>query len=182
MNNKNNRLGGLHIYTDAKGRYVFYNVFNKTAYLLTATDDIRKYTIFQTRLAISILVGFVVLNFLDMPVLGVILAVAIYVVMTVIFYTKFIANLAVAKGFDIKSQDSFLMRYIGSMSNTRIIVGIVMLVALSVLVIVNVKISDFNQLTNILNYIISGIAAILAVILVVAYILKLRTEKGGKKK
>ena len=28
MNSKNSRLFGLHIYTDDKGRYVFYNIFD----------------------------------------------------------------------------------------------------------------------------------------------------------
>ena len=183
MNTKKNpRLFGLHIYTDDKGRYVFYNIFNKTAYLLSAAEDIKKYTIFQTRLTLSIVVGFFVLNFFKMPILGVSLGVGIYVVMTVVFYTKFIANLAVAKNFDRKGQDSFLMRYLAPMSNTRIMLAVVLLVAISLLIIVNVKINDFDQLTIILNYIISGIAAIAAIILLVAYIVKLRTEKGGKRR
>ena len=183
MNTKKNpRLFGLHIYTDDKGRYVFYNIFNKTAYLLSAAEDIKKYGIFQTRLALAILVGFVVLNYLEMPILGVTLGVVIYVVMTVIFYTKFINGLAVVKDFDIEAQDSFLMRYLGPLSNTRIVVSIVLLVAISLLIIVNVNVSDFDELIVILNYVISGIAALVAVILTVAYIIKLRTAKGGKKK
>ena len=182
MNSKNDRLFGIHIYTDDKGRYVFYNIFNKTAYLLSAADDIKKYNIFQTRLGISILAGFVVLNFLNMPILGVGLGVAIYVVVTVIFYTKFIPNLAVAKRFDIRGQESFLMRYLGPMSNTRIMIIVILLVAISLLIIVNVRVSDFDELTVVLNYVVSGIAALVAVILLVAYVFKLRSEKGGKKR
>ncbi len=183
MNTKNNnRLFGLHIYTDDKGRYIFYNIFNKTPYLLTSSDDIKKFTIYQTRLALSIVVGFFVLNFLEMPILGVSLGVVVYVVMTIFLYTKFIPNLAIAKNFDIKAQDSFLMRYLAPMSNTRIVIAVCLLMAISLLIIFNVRISDFDKLTVILNYIVSVVATIAAIVLAIAYIIKVRTKKGGNKR
>ncbi len=183
MTKKNDgRLFGLHIYQDDKGRYVFYNIFNKKAYLITAADDIKKYTVYQTRLAMAILVGFIVLNFLEMPILGVALGIGLYVVLTIMFYRKFIANLATAKNFDIKAQPSFLMRFAGPLSYTRLRVAAVLLVVMSVLIIYNVKISDFDQLTATLNYVMSACAIVAAVVMVYAYFVKKRNDKGGKKR
>lgn len=165
------RLVGLHIYPYNGDNYAFYNIFDKKAYLINGDDDYKKYVIYNSRLSLSIVIGFIVILFLKMYTLGVILGLAVYIGMSVAFYVKFIPSLPVIKKFS-KPEGNFISRFIEPLSNARLYAISIMSIALGVLLIVNLYLTNYEQMIVIITYIIAALAILFGIVIAIAGIMR----------
>ena len=170
------RVLGLHVYNDERGRLIYYNVFNKKAYWVNDQTDYKKFSVFQTRLPLSIALGFIVIMFLDMLWFGLISGILVYVLMSIYFYVKFLPSLKEIKNFE-RPKESFMMRFVGPLSDTRIIIAIIMIFLIAILLVVNVQISEYDEITEILNYVLAAGVAIFGFMLIGAFFKKKKLNK-----
>ena len=173
---KKGTLVGLHVYTDERGRYVFYNIFDKKGYWINDDDEYKKYTIYQSRLPLAIIIGFIVTSVLNRFWLGIGLGIFIYVGMTFMFYKNFVPSLKVISGFKKPENSSLITRIVEPLSQARIITASILCLAMSILLCVNVQMSDFDELTAILNYALSAIVLVFSIIFLVAFYRKRKME------
>ena len=178
MNNQKikGRVLGLHVYNDERGRLIFFNIFNKKAYCVKDQRDYKKFSVFQTRLPLSIALGFIVIMFLDRFWFGIGAGVLVYVMMSVYFYAKFLPGLKEVKNFN-KPSESFMMRFVEPLSDTRIIIAIVLIFLIAILLVVNVQISDYDEITEYLNYALAGGVAIFGFMIIGAFFKKKKLNK-----
>lgn len=170
------RLIGLHVYTDERGRDIFYNVFDKKAYWINDNNDYKKFSVFQSRLPLAIALGFLVSVFTDMVWLGLVVGVATFVVMAVYFYVKFIPTLQVINSFK-RPKTSYLMRVVEPLSDGRIIAASVLFIAIGVLLVVNAKINvDYSEAVIILNYVVAVLAVAMGIMFLVAFFIKKKSR------
>lgn len=170
------RLVGLHIYNDDRGRYIFYNIFDKRAYWINDDTDFKKYSVFQIRLPLAIALGFIIVMLLDKVAFGIITGILVYILMSVYFYVKFIPSLKEVKNFT-KPDTSFVDRFTEPMSPLRLLAATIMTFLISVLLVVNAYISNYDKITTILNYVLAVLAFGFAIMFLVAYVKKRQQSK-----
>ena len=70
-----------------------------------------------------------------------------------------------------------MMRYVGPLSDTRIIIAIIMIFLIAILLVVNVQISEYDKITEILNYVLAAGVAIFGFMLIGAFFKKKKLNK-----
>ena len=151
-------VSGWHVYKDERGRAVYYDVFSKTGYILANNED--RYKQFSMRFVMGA-IGFILMLMFDMPIwLCVLAGVAVYGFLEFRF-RRFLKNLTRVENFKcdekMKSEAS-----IKTLETNKVILKMVLLIALSVLIVLNALNEHYTGWMLYLNYVISVLTMIFA--------------------
>lgn len=151
-------ISGLHIYKDERNRPVYYDVFSKTGYILSNNEA--RYKQYSMRFMMGI-IGFILMMLFNMPILvDFAVGIAVYIFMEVKF-RKFLKTLVRIENFKcdekMKSQQS-----IKTLDTNKVVIKMILLIALSVLIIINAQNEGYTGWLLYLNYVISILSFIFA--------------------
>ena len=151
-------VSGWHVYMDERGRAVYYDVFSKTGYILANNEQ--RYKQFSMRFVMGA-IGFILMLMFDMPIwLCVLAGVAVYGFMEFKF-RQFLKSLVRIENFKcdekMKSEAS-----IKTLDTNKVLLKTVLLLALSILIIINAKNENYQGWMLYLNYVISVLTLIFA--------------------
>ena len=151
-------VSGWHVYKDDRGRAVYYDVFSKTGYILANNEE--RYKQFSMRFVMG-LIGFILILMFNMPIwLCALVGVGVYAFLEFRF-RKFLATLPRIENFKcnekMKSEAS-----IKTLETNKVILKMVLLIALSVLIILNALNERYTGWMLYLNYVISALTLIFA--------------------
>lgn len=153
-----NNVSGMHIYKDERGRAVYYDVFSKTGYILANNEA--RYKQFSMRFMMGI-IGFVLMMLFNMPIfVDVIVGLGVYGFMEYKF-RQFLKTLVHVENFKcdekMKSQQS-----IKTLETNKVIIKMVLLIALSILIVINAQNEQYTGWLLYLNYVISILSILFA--------------------
>ena len=168
------KIGGIGVYRDEKGRPVYWNRFNKTAYLLTGkTKPFRTYS---SRFYIGFIAGALTYVF-KMPIIACIaIGLIVYAAMEYKF-RSFLRTLPEIKHFDPRKRVKKIEAE-AKMDTYKIVLKVVLAAAMIVLILLNAYQQQFEGFFLYLNYALCGVAAILMIVEIRALILNLTNKKG----
>lgn len=99
-------LTGFNIYQN-KNQTIYWDSFSKTAYIITRSD-VSKFSSWQLRLPLSLMVSLVLMLFGTNYILCVVVAVLSYLVSTIIFKVKYLPTLAVSVKWQKPKSEGFI--------------------------------------------------------------------------
>ena len=168
------KIGGIGVYHDDKGRPVYWNRFNKTAYVLTGkTKPFRTYS---SRYYVGFIAGALTYVFnLPLPVCIAIGLVA-YIVMEFKF-RSFLKTLPELKNFDPRNRVNKIEAE-AKMDTYKIVLKIVLAALMMVLIYINAMQQGFTGFFLYMNYGLCAVAAVLCIVEIRALILNLKNKKG----
>lgn len=138
MNNKTViKPTGINVYEDNRGRYVYYDIFNRKAYQIIRSDY-KKFNILSTRGVTAVAVGYLVFALTNKIWIGLIIAAFTYIGMLVTFRKTFIKGMTYIDGFKPEKRGSLIQRLSARTPKSKCIIFIVLLIALTVLSIINI--------------------------------------------
>lgn len=156
--NLKSSVSGMHIYKDERQRPVYYDIFSKTGYILANNEA--RYKQFSMRFMMGI-IGFVLMMLFNMPLwVDIVVGLGVYGFMEYKF-RKFLKTLVHVENFKcdekMKSQQS-----IKTLDTNKVVIKMVLLIALSVLIIINAQNEGYKGWLLYLNYLISVLTFIFA--------------------
>ena len=153
-----NTVSGMHIYKDERGRPVYYDVFSKSGYILTNNED--RYKQYSMRFMMGV-IGFVLMMLFNMPVIvDIVVGLGVYGFMEYKF-RQFLKTLVHVENFKcnekMKSQQS-----IKTLDTNKVIIKMILLIALSILIVINAQNEQYTGWLLYLNYMISVLSILFA--------------------
>ena len=153
-------VGGIHVYQDDKNRFVYYNVFNKTAYILT--DHEKEFRTYSQRFVLG-LVAVILTYLFDIPFLFcIVIGVIAYGLMEIKF-RKFLSRLPQIPGFVPKKRTSAVEKE-AAQDFKKIVLKAILTFLLGILLIINADMQKYTGMILYLNWILSISAFALCVI------------------
>lgn len=156
MSNKFNikELDGLFIYHDEKNRTIYSNPFQKDGYILT-NSDYKAYIVYSARWLIAISVPALLYYFVELSIpMFILIALAIYAIGSALFYFKFLPSLPIVKNFKKPKRDNLFIRNSDKLSTLRLLSVFIIGILAAVLLIINLRMSNFDKLTLYANYLV----------------------------
>ena len=169
-------IKGSNIYTDKKGRTIYYDSFTKTGYIIPPSQY-NNYANYSIRFVISVIVGCVSALFLKFDYLsGFFVGLSTYVAYTYLFHRRFLSKMTIDADFKKPQDDNYIERNIKEMSIKRAYT--IILVALVLLVMIAVSVMAYE--TDLYTMLVYCFIAILATafIGIHAYIIIKKRERG----
>ena len=154
MSNRFNskELDGLFIYHDSKNRTIYSNPFQKDGYILT-NSDMKAYSIYAGRIIFAIAIPAVLYLVIKLPLyVYFIVGILVYLIMSALFYFKFLPSLPVIKDFKKPQRENIFIRNSNKLSTFRLLMVFVVGILAIFLLILNIKLSSFDNFTLIANY------------------------------
>lgn len=169
------KIGGLGVYRDEHGRPVYWNRWNKTAYLLSGkTKNFRTYS---SRVYIGIIAGILTYVFnLPLPAC-IVIGVIAFLAMEYKF-RSFLKTLPQLKDFNPSNHVSKIESE-AKMDTYKIVLKVILAALMIVLIYLNAKQHQFEGFFLYLNYGLIGVAAVLLVMEIRALIVNLNSKKGA---
>lgn len=167
-NQPDKAIGGIHVYQDEHNRYVYYNIFDKKAYVLTGHE--KEFRTYSQRFVFGLIA--VILTYLfEIPLLfcGIIGIIA-YVLMEIKF-RRFLNKLPHFTGFTPTKRTSILQKEL-SLNINKIILKAILTFILGILLIVNAKISGYTGVILYLNWLLSAFAFLMCIVEIRAIFIK----------
>ena len=163
---------GNNIYRE-KNRLIYYDTWTKKAHQIGKGDE-KTYVYFQAGIPAACLVAALIAYFTRNNILALAVGLGFAVTVYLVFRLFFIAHLPEYPQFQLPEKTGFLDK-IAANNTYKLITTVLVMTALAVLVLVNARMQDYDQLTDALNYFISGAFLVLAFINLLALIKKLRS-------
>lgn len=167
---KISELNDMFIYQSGKN-YVYCGPFSNKAYILT-NENAREYAVFSARYFIAISVLILLALTTTKVVLSIVVGVATFVVLEVLFRTKFLANLPVVENFVKPEKANIIEGLAGKYSKNRLIAVVVMCLALVVLIPIYAKLQNYQGAMLYLNYVVTAGVGIFTLLVIIALIKK----------
>ncbi|MBQ0036989.1 MAG: hypothetical protein KBT35_08760 [Firmicutes bacterium] len=142
---------GFNLYADEGGRTIYYDRINKKGYLISKKEE-SKYFFFSSRPVTAFALGYLAYYLSHNWIITIFVAVVAYLVMLFFFRKMFLADLPELPKFVPGKKEPLYARFAHTFSSTRIIVIIVLAFLLSIGTCINAYISNYDQITKILNY------------------------------
>lgn len=174
-NNQQRRINGLNIYYDEHNRAIFYNIFNKSGYVINESNE-KKYVTYSMRLPLGVIAGYFGATVSNNLLIGIGIGLAAYAFFCYLFYGRFLKELTTIPNFKRTKKDSFIKRQAELLSLQRIIAVIIMALLLAVAVAANVTISHFEGAIAMLNYMLAIAAVIFSLVYIGVLINKLKNK------
>ena len=167
------KIGGFGVYRDDRGRPVYWNRWNKTAYVISGkTKPFRTYS---SRFFLGFIAGALTYVF-NLPIpLCIAIGIAVYVVMEYKF-RSFLKTLPEIKNFNPKNNIGKIEAE-SKMDTYKIVLKIGLAALMIVLIYLNAKQQGFTGFFLYMNYGLCAIAAILCIMEIRALILNLNNKK-----
>lgn len=169
-------LKGLFIDQDPKKGCVYYDVFTKKGYILS-NSDVKTYNLYSVAFPLAIVAGYLVF-LLKFPLWSAIVAaVAIYIISKIMFRYKFLYTLPEIPNYVRKNKDNIIVLFSKKYSTPRLVVLTFLLLAISIVTVINANISNYEGVILYLNYVLSLIVGVCAILSFTATILSIRNNK-----
>lgn len=171
------RLSGRNIYTDKKGRTIFYDMVTKKGYLVDKKSE-NAAVFFKNRFVV-ILFAAILFGATFLSVLQAVIAWAVMMALSEFaFRMSFLKKLEPVTDVDFERRVSALQYIIENKEKGRIIVLIILYFLFSILVLLNAYTEDYS----IKLWVFSGCLAVVGVYFGVLHIVALIKMKNSKKK
>ena len=163
------KVRGFHIYQDEKDRNIYYDWITKNAYVIS-DKNVGKYYFYQNRLVFAIIAFVLAVNFVLDTTASFILAVAIVVVMEILFRTRFLPSLTqIAKFKPTKTKRSSMIDQIAeSNDKKKVMLKIFLYAAFGILLIINAYIEHLSQTLLGLSIVVGVISIVIALMHIIA--------------
>ena len=174
--NKSN-IGGMFIYKNKNNQNVYYDIITKKAYIITKQDE-NKYSVFSSRLVMSISLSILITWLIKISIPFAILAgVALYVITTLIFRLKFLPSLVEDTKFIKPKRSNIFHDSAKTTPLNKMIVGCVIILVIIALSIIEIKTNGAQGQKLIGQIIIISVASLYLIFLLITIIVKLRYYK-----
>lgn len=168
LNQTDVQIGGMHIYVDEKGRYVYYNVFDKNGYVMDGYE--KQYRTYSSRFILGIVAGLFATLF-DLPViLCIAIGIAGYLIMEFRF-RKFLRSVPRITNFKPQKRTGAIARE-SSQDAWKILLKAGLFLLLGVLLVVNAYMEKYTDGMLYMNWLIAAIVIFMAGLEVRAYFTK----------
>lgn len=168
MSAEDNKIGGLNVYHDEKGRPVYLNRMNHVGYVLT--DKTKPFRTYSSRFFIGGIAAIFAYMF-ELPlIMCIFLGIAAYALMEFKF-RKFLQTLPQIPNFKPVNHMGTIQSE-ANLDTKKIIIKIFLFIALSVLLIVNAYQQGYEGVILYLNWAIAVAAAIMCIIEIRAFLFK----------
>lgn len=166
---------GISVYEDAKGRFVYYDRLNKKAYQILRSDY-GKFNVLSNRFITSLAVGYLTFAITNKLLFGGIAFVLIYISLFVAFRKTFIKGSTYIDNFKPKKGDSFISKLAKNTPKKKVYIIIALLIAISVLSIINVQTSNYDATISALNYVLAAGALVIAIVYCFILVYKIKNN------
>jgi len=177
-NSKQRRLSELndrHLSFNGKN-YVYSDMFTKDKGYILTNEDSKQYVLYSARLVFSASVAFILLFTVKQPILCVAVFAVLYVVLEVLFRTKFLPKLPIINNYEKPAKLGLVEGMCQRFSKTRLILLAVFGIALVILIPINVKLQGYEGLLMYANYAISIGLALYEVLVIIAIVKKAKEK------
>lgn len=168
---KASELKGIGIYQDPKKGTIIYDWLTKKGYQIT-TSDVGTYTVSKAFFPIGIITFYLFHNMIGVKTLtSLIIAVAIYIALKIIYRIKFLNNLPAIENYKRPGGSNIFDNAAAQYTKKSMIVVIVMSIALIILSIIYIKTTQLDTI-ELIGFILLTLAAILLFIYFVIALIK----------
>lgn len=144
-------ISGMNIYTDKKGRTVYYDFITKNGYIIPP-NKYNSYTNYSIRLLVSVLVGYLSSLFLDNNYFyGFIVGVSTYIAYSFVFRKRFLSSLSVIPDFKRPYKESYIDRNVKNTSKKKNLSIVFVAMLLLPIIVLNLAVSGYDTFTLILS-------------------------------
>ena len=166
MSQSKQLLLGFNLYTDRLDHLFYLNRFDHQYYAID-NKSIKKYTIYSFRFPISLAIFYFADVFTHSLLIGALIGIGLYVVLTVAFYMVFLKSLASYPSIKQPNKLTYTRQCKSGLSKIRLQALIGLSAVLAIALVVNVLVSDYSTEINILNYVLAAIVAVFCIIHIV---------------
>lgn len=128
-------LRGLFIYQDKKHGTVYYDIFSGNGYILTSSD-VKTYMLSMAFLPIAVIVFYFASQFGVNLILSIVIGIALYAIMQIIYRTKFLYQLPCVENYGKEKKENIVTNLAKNYSKPRIIALVVLSFLLLVFTII----------------------------------------------
>ena len=146
-----------------KNNVIYYDAITKKAYYIF-NKDASNYSLYSKRYMFSILIFIIVYLGFKKLLLGLILALLVFIVANCLFYLKFIPTLTECPNFNKPKKDNIIVRCAKNRSRIRNIFMCIGFILLSIMLIINAKINNYSGIYLLGNYVFSAICMLSALL------------------
>jgi len=165
-------IDGIGIYTDSKGRKVYWDSFRKAAFILSKADG-KIYYAYQFRWVVALFVGILPTYYNVLPwYVSLIIAVLVVIGGEIYFRVFFLPKHSINERFIKPISENVLTKNARDVKTPRMIINIILGLALAIVSYLNVKENNFTGLTLYANYLMLGVAGGIGIFFIVALIVK----------
>lgn len=136
-NQKSSEIKGIHIYSDSKGRSVYWDMFTKKGYYLPK-NKAQDYSRFSMRIPLALIVAIFLMNYMN-PMVGIIIGILLYIGSEILFRRSFLNHLSVDKDFDPSTRKNMLEQIEEISSLPRLVTAAIAAVILAALFIIEMR-------------------------------------------
>ena len=165
-------VGGLFVYHTDKHKNVYYDIFTRTAHVISRSE-ISQFNMFSMRFVAALLVGFAAYFYLRIdPLVSIVLGLATYLVIYLIFRLTLLKQLTVIDKFTIPENEKYTDRVAEDFSMPKFILMIVLALAFIILSFINTLSSTYSGSTLVMNY---GLV-VLGFVILITYLIALKKK------
>ena len=169
-------LAGINIYQDPKRGTVYYDWFTKKGYILTSSD-VKTYTIYTSMMPLCILVAFAASSLFSLSyVVAIILCIALYAAVAVLFRIKFFYKLPEATNWHPVKKENIFISTARNLSIVRLVIIIVLLTALTIMMPIYASIEGMSGFNLFGTYLVTAATVVGLIIIIVSLILKIKNN------
>lgn len=169
---------GMSTYRDNRKHQIYYDALTKKGFYIFPGDQTR-FSILQARLPLALIIGYALSHyfFKDKVSYFAIISIVFIVVFELLFRFLFLSKLEIDEQFVKPNSIGFFKTVSNNISFQKIIFILVLMVAIFVLSIKNIKDSNFTGIILYLNYFIVIGIIVLFILTIVALIIKIKDSK-----
>ncbi|MDO4198098.1 MAG: hypothetical protein Q4D13_03780 [Erysipelotrichaceae bacterium] len=165
-------LVGLNIYHDPKLGTIFYDIFSKKGYQLI-NQDVPKYNIYLGIMPLSLAATYLIYYWFNISFIGCIAVfIGIWMIGEIISRYVFFYKLPVADNWKPFKKDNVFISMAKTYSVARLIVLTILLIAISVITVINANMQHMEGINLYASYIIAAGAGIFALVTLISLIVK----------
>lgn len=159
-NQPDKAVGGIHVYQDDHNRNVYYNIFDKKAYVLSGHE--KEFRTYSQRFVFG-LIAIILTYLFEIPLLFCgIIGIITYALLEIKF-RKFLKKLPQFTGFVPSKRTSIVQKEL-SLNINKIILKAILTFILGILLIVNAQISGYTGAILYLNWLLSALAFMMCIV------------------
>ena len=166
------QLRGLSIYQDPKRGTIFYDIFTRRAFILTASD-LKTYMTYSSMFPVCILIGVGIMYLFKLDFLYSLLFAGIaYLVMMILFRVLFFYKLPEVENWKPIKKDNLIEYLAKEYSSKRLLVLAILLILLTILMPINANMEKMEGVTLYGSYLCALVTGIGTIIVIIAMITK----------
>lgn len=180
MTNKKHKsiasISDRHIVYDGKN-YIYADSFTGDKGYILTSNETEKFVIYSSRFVLGLSVGILLFFLTNIIVLASVLGILTYVVLELLFRSRFLASLPLIENYDRPKAKSIIAGMLDKYSKTKLILMAIFMGGIVALIPVNIHLQKYTGLLLYSNYAILVALTVYELVIIVALIKKINIEK-----